>query len=430
MNSVEMKLLQEMQKIKIIDTHEHLMERQETMDQGVGVLELFRYSYVFLDFINSGLSKEIFEKAESNETWKELEESQKRLKLTSFMRMLTISLRDLYGFDGGIVTENNWKDIDRVIKESYKNKDWYREILQDKCNFSISFLDHYWNVHKIPYNSKLFLPVLRVDPFILGRKYTSLYPEEQNSHTTIEEISREWQMSINTFSEYLTLIDYAIKKYKNSDSPAIKICTAYERSLSFKICEDNIARKLYSKNPESLSIEEKEKLQNYMAHYVIKEATKNNMPIQIHTGYLARTSAMLSNSNPEKLNNLFILYPNTKFVIFHFGYPYYRTAISLAKIFKNVYIDFCWVPALSDKIAVEVINEFFELVPYNKIMWGGDAERLEDAYSSTVVFKEVIAKVLRDRIISGEITFSEAIEIIKAIFYKNANDFYNLGNKY
>jgi len=428
-NDLEKQLLDEINKIKIIDTHEHLMERQEIIDQGVGVPELFKYSYTYLDLLNSGMPKDIFKNKDNNEIWEMLEDYQKKLKLTSSMRTLTRSLKDLYGFDKGMVTRDNWQHIDNVIKEAYKNKDWYREILQDKCNFSISLLDHYWNVDKIPYNSKYFLPILRVDPFILGRKYKSPYPEEQNSHTTVEEISKEWGVNINTFDEYIALVDMSIKKYKHFGCPAIKICTAYERSLLFEVCEEHVARKLYSKNPDVLSSEEREKLQNYMAHYIIKEAMKNDMPIQIHTGYLARTSILLSNSDPEKLNNLFIMYPNAKFVIFHFGYPYYRSALSLVKIFKNVYIDFCWVPSLSDKIAAEMLNEFFDLIPYNKIMWGADAERLEDAYSSTVICKEVIAKVLSKRIFDGEITFPEATEIAKAILHDTANDLYKLRDK-
>lgn len=120
-----------------------------------------------------------------------------------------------------------------------------------------------------------------------------------------------------------------------------------------------------------MSLNEKEKLQDFITHYIIQKATLENLPIQIHTGTFARNANNLQNGNPLLLNNLFLEYPNSKFILFHFSFPFIREAFALAKIFPNVYLDLCWVSILSKEVAITSLKEYFDLVPVNKLTWGG-----------------------------------------------------------
>jgi hypothetical protein len=45
---------------------------------------------------------------------------------------------------------------------------------------------------------------------------------------------------------------------------------------------------------------------------------------------------VIANSNPTLLTNLFFLYPNLKFDLFHISYPYQGELSVLAKGFPNV----------------------------------------------------------------------------------------------
>ena len=161
-----------------------------------------------------------------------------------------------------------------------------------------------------------------------------------------------------------------------------------------------------------------------MAHHIIRRATAEGLPVQIHTGILARNANVIENTNPQHLNNLFLIYPDTRFVLLHFSFPYMHEAFSLAKMFSNVYLDFCWVPMLSKRAAIQALDEFFDLVPGNKIMWGGDAFRVEEAYAGACEAKEVVTSVLANRIDRGDLDTEGAVELARALFYGNARDLF------
>ena len=54
----------------------------------------------------------------------------------------------------------------------------------------------------------------------------------------------------------------------------------------------------------------------------------------------------------------------------------------MAKIFSNVYLNFCWLPVLSPTATKNRLDEWIEVVPNNKFLWGGDCLGVESAYGS------------------------------------------------
>jgi predicted TIM-barrel fold metal-dependent hydrolase len=242
--------------------------------------------------------------------------------------------------------------------------------------------------------------------------------------TTVEDLAREWDVDLEEFESYLSLIDTAIRKYKGRGAPAVKIGTAYERTLLFERVSRDEAARLYARPSTELTLDERKKLQDFMAHYVIGRATEENLPVQIHTGILARNANTLANGNPENLNNLFLEYPETRFVLLHLSFPYMRQAFSLSKMFPTVFLDFCWVPMLSSTAAAEALDEFLDLVPHNKLMWGGDAFRVEEAYAAACRAREVIASVLAARVNRGDMDLQMAVSVSQAILHGNAREFY------
>ncbi len=419
-------ILEQINEIEIIDTHEHIMSQDEVNHESLNLFKVFENSYARLDYNSAGMPQEIWEKGEPKEIWAVFKDFQKKVNLTTLTRNIIRSLQDLYGLEGEFVTEDNWIELSEKVKKAYKNKNWYQYVLNERSKFKISFLDSFWGVEKFNYNSKLFIPILRTNPFILGRKYISPYAKGKYEHTTIEKISNAWDISLDNFESYQSIIDIGIQKYKTMGAPAIKIATAYLRSLYFEKVSRDEAALIYAKDPEEITANEQKKLQDYMTHYIIQKATKENMAVQIHTGTFARNENIISNGNPERLNNLFLEYPDTKFVLFHFSYPYTSQVFSLAKIFPNIVLDFCWVPMLSFNIAKRALNEFFDLIPYNKLMWGGDSYRVEEAYAGSRLAREVIASVLAERVEKKNINRERALEIAHAILHDNALHFYNL----
>jgi len=418
-------LLEHIKKIKIIDTHEHIMSQEEVRRESLHLFRVFENSYARFDFISAGMPQEVWDNRDPKDIWAVWEKYQNQVRLTCFFKNIIRALQDLFGLEENIITKKNWSILSEKINSAYKRKDWYYYVLFKKAGFKISFLDNYWSIEKINFDSQFFLPVLRVNPLILGRNFKPQYPVKRKiSLTQVEDLAREWKVDISSFDSYLYLIDLAIKKYRNKGASAIKICTAYERTLYFEKVSKDKAAKLFKE--KILSLQEKKRLQDFLTHYIIKKAILENLPIQIHTGTFARNANMIKNGDPSLLNNLFLEYPESKFILFHFSFPFISKAFAIAKIFPNVFLDFCWMPMLSKNIAIKAVDEYFDLIPYNKLMWGGDSFRVEEAYGAACNAREIVSLVLSQRVARGEIDIEGALNIAQAVFHDNAKKIYNI----
>ena len=129
----------------------------------------------------------------------------------------------------------------------------------------------------------------------------------------------------------------------------------------------------------------------------------------------------VANTKPTLLNNLFLLYPRVTFDLFHIAYPYQAELSVLAKLFPNVFVDFCWAHAISPAVARRTLHEFLELLPLNKILgFGGDYRYPELSYAHLRMARRNIAQVLAEKIQDGFCAEDEAVMIGRLILHDNA----------
>ena len=120
--------------------------------------------------------------------------------------------------------------------------------------------------------------------------------------------------------------------------------------------------------------------------------------------------------------------PNTRFVLFHGGFPWTGDFTVLGKCYPNVYLDIVWLPQLSRTSAIRTLHEILDCVPYNKICWGGDVGNIDDGAGSLELGREVVATVLSERIEKGWLNHEVAEDIARRIFRENAIDIFKLKN--
>jgi predicted TIM-barrel fold metal-dependent hydrolase len=200
---------------------------------------------------------------------------------------------------------------------------------------------------------------------------------------------------------------------------------AYGRSLDYENVTEERAKILFHKSPEINKKEEKE-LQDFLLHSILEMAAQHNLPVQIHTGYLAGNGNQLDNGKPIKLNNLFLLHPNTKFDMFHGGFPWTGEFVALGKMFPNVYLNLVWLPQISKQRAVVTFDEMLDCVPYNKFFWGGDCHFIEETVGSLEFGKQIVCEVLAKRIKNGQMDKATAEKIIRSVFRENAIKLYKI----
>ena len=85
----------------------------------------------------------------------------------------------------------------------------------------------------------------------------------------------------------------------------------------------------------------------YQKHYVADEVyrpfielvTKYGLPVIIHTGETARAEGLLKYSHPLTIDDAAVQYPDTTFVMAHFGFPFVAEAAEVLRKNPNVYAD-------------------------------------------------------------------------------------------
>lgn len=150
-------------------------------------------------------------------------------------------------------------------------------------------------------------------------------------------------------------------------------------------------------------------------------------PIQFHTG-LGDNDIDLLQSNPAYLQPLIERYPEVPFVILHSSYPYTREAGYLATVYKNAYLDIGEVfPMLSRDGEMKVLRQSLELVPYSKLLWSTDGHLFPETYwLANKQFREVLEEVAVEYAVEKDLSEQEAIGMVTAIMFNNANYLYDL----
>jgi hypothetical protein len=341
---------------------------------------------------------------------------------TTYYYQLREGFRVLYGFNDPYFTPENIKLLSAQLSTNYADfPKWFDTAFQ-KAGFSLMFLDQWWNQFNVNIDTAHFALVFRVDNMvdysILRSRYEQSSSGDRNNNPYI--LAHEWNMPVKTLKDYLAVCERCFRMNVEQHAVAIKIGPPYSRSFDIDEVPLGEAEDLYSKPADSMTLEQRKRLQDFMFHWVVKTAAKNDLPVQVHTGYLAGNYRSEDNANPMKLSQFILAHPEARFMLFHGGFPWYGTIAALAKNIPNVYVDMVWLPQISRETAVIALQQWLDCIPYNKMFCGWDGHHIEEAVGGMTVTESVVAEVLADRVDKGRLTMEVAQEIAKAIFRENA----------
>ena len=112
--------------------------------------------------------------------------------------------------------------------------------------------------------------------------------------------------------------------------------------------------------------------------------------------------------------------PKTKLVLFHGGYPWMGESGAIATRHKNVWLDSVWLPTISYTMAKRTYQEWLEVMPSNRILWGADAHHAEGIYGATEFTRRCLAEALAEKVERGELRAEHAVRIGVQILRENA----------
>ena len=435
MERINERIKSEVEKVSMVDTHEHIMPEAERNEYALDFSYLFGH-YNSSDLVSAGMPPRLMEAVRLptmhhyriafvkrlklrrfipaperedmslEERWQAMEPFWEAIRNTAYARATLITARDLFGVND--LNKDTYIHLSQAIADS-RRPGWHRHVMKEKAGIAVSILD----TLTTDVDRELFAPVMRLDHFITVRSKPELgYLEEEAG------------MAIHSLDDLVKTMRRTLEKYLANGAVGIKNDLAYERTLQYdKVSRseaETVFNRIVSRLGEGPSWPEVKPLQDYMMHQVVQAAIEAGLPLQIHTGLQEGNGNIITNANPTHLINLFIEYREAKFDLFHGGYPYIHEWATLAKNFANVYADLAWVHIISPEIGRCLLHELIETVPGNKIMaYGGDSLTVEIAYGHSRMARQVVARVLSEKVSEGYMREDEAVVLARRMLRDN-----------
>lgn len=410
--------------IKVINTHSHQdmpwKKKYNCFDAGL---------YLHADLVSSGMpdyNDDMEKEHDAEAFWEHSKDYLRFCRATSYYTQFAYNYQQLYGLEKPDLTKADFLDFSEKMDANFKQYDTWLDSVCSSKNIDKMFADRLWQAYDTDFDTAHFRYVFRFDQLVLESTEVALSHKITNKQA-LAFIQKD-VLKIPDLQSYLDYIDAIVERLVLNDVVSLKLGLAYHRSLDFKPVKQQEVEKIFQSGQISKS--DKTLLQDYIVFHIAKKAAEYQLPIQIHTGYLHGNRGYLDRGHPMKLLSLLRSNPKTKFVLFHGGFPWTGDFMVLAKCYPNVFLDIVWLPQLSRTTAIRTLHEMLDCVPYNKICWGGDTGNIDDAAGSLELGREVVAKVLAERIENGWATKEIAEDIARRIFRENAIDMFNLNLEY
>ncbi|MEW5902420.1 MAG: amidohydrolase family protein, partial [Acidobacteriota bacterium] len=409
--SIHERLRSYIDSIKVINTHEHQRWFPQYEGHALNFYTLLAHSYLQADLVSAGgpaLTTEMINSGDLEAVWKAQGRFLDFCRNTSYYSQFVAGFRILYGYSEPFFTREGVQRLSGLIAENYRQREHWYEKAFAAAGFDVMFVDQYWDAFNTSLNPRFFALVFNINPLVTSiAKRSQLTSKEAPAAGNIYRLAEDEGHPIESLDDYLGAASRLLERFQAHDVVCLKNSLAYSRSLDFEDVSSERAKALFGRPSEKLADAERKALEDFMFHWIIEKAIALELPIQIHTGYLAGNGNVLENSRPTKLTSLFLRHRHAKFSLFHGGYPWTGEFAALGKMFPNVYLDLVWLPQISRESAVRSIDEMLDGVPYNKFFWGGDCHFIEESAGSLEFGRDVVAEVLALRVERG--LMSEAV---------------------
>ncbi len=414
-------LFEYVQTLPIIDSHEHLPTWENKREKDTDILREYLYHYLSSDLVSAGMSYNEVQAVRDvtkplMQRWKAVEPYWKLCRNTGYARALDTAVKAIYGaerIDGDTV-----EGLNEAFQQTLKpNANHYRKVLKDLSNIEYCMVDDYPNV-----DPEFFRAVDSIDWLYTPKSWQQM-----------DEVEEESGVPISSFDGWIAAAEATLQQRVDNGVYTLKCHCAYWRPLQFDIVTRADAEAAYRElltlrgrapwNAGNLQFPKP--LQDYMMHRVLRFANAHGMTVQIHTGLQEGGNNYIRNADPTLLTNLFVLYPNVKFDLFHIGYPYQHTMSALGKMFPNVYLDMCWAHIISPAACTAALNEWLDSVPVSKIIgFGGDYQIIDAVYAHQLMARQNVTKVLAKKVDEGIFNLEDAKWMARRIFYDNPKSVY------
>lgn len=406
----------------LIDTHEHLHKEDDYINNGPDVLADLFGMYIGDELIVAGASYDnVVRLLDSNNgdieaRWSGIEAAWQLCKYTGYGEAVRYMAKLVYGMDE--IT------LDNIEGAAQRNRDIRQpgerlRLLREAANLDhVQVDDFVWACLPDSSGPEFFLYDLSWADFASARFDVKILEQET---------------SINVLD--LKTLDQAITELFSMYGPlavAVKSQHAYERTLAWEPREDADAERALQAYLTGSPFSESERLclGDWCLARGIEQAVEYELPIKIHTGFLAGHRQFFTRPDRTRAAHLAPLlaqHPSATFVLMHIAYPYSDELIALAKHFPKTYIDMCWAWSINPRHAVEFVRRALHGLPLNKLfIFGGDCHWPTEVVGFAAQARDWLTITLQSEIDEGYIFEQQAIQIATRMMQTNQRAVFDL----
>ncbi|MHB0874781.1 MAG: amidohydrolase family protein [Anaerolineae bacterium] len=395
--------------IEIIDSHEHWGPEDQAVGQPADVFSFFTV-YLRNELLLAGMSEAQYQATQSRDIplsrrWAVLEPFWEQIRWGSYARVALLAVEKFYGFSD--INRDTYAPISEAMQAANR-PGLYQRVIRDTCNIRTALTQS----GTTDLHSPLLTPVM---PLAYARDYVL---------ETWEALSRPPfapDAQVRSLDDYLEAVQQYMVRVKGEGCVGLKMVSnpaqepdRAEALADFERLRSGAVPRLPKWN----------RMRDYIIDRAIGFATELDMVIAVHAGYWGD----FRNMDPLHIIPTLQRHPNARFDVYHLGYPWVRETLMLGKGFPNVWLNFCWTHIISQRFATAALDEAMDLVPVNKLLLfgGDDILPVEKVYGSLTMALEDAAEVLARRILAGQLSESQALELGRKWLWGNPVELYHL----
>ncbi len=401
------KLMQELEKLEVVDAHEHLPPERVRLSEHFDAFTLFR-QYTRLVMFSAGLDEPTFMRMHDpevplDERFEIFDKYRDFIRLSGAARAAYIAMDKFYGEKE--LTRESFDRITAKMQDLYR-PGLYHKVLRETCGIRLALV----NYPDMDYDDPLLKPVPEIG--VCGGSFSAL--AERIIHG---------EHGFNSVDEYVDELTQRLSELKEKGAVAVK-------ARSDLYCEPNaqeaaeVFHKLRTGDTRCAELNVPNPLLNYVYDRLLTAAGELDLPVAVHTGVWNDYRLL----DPKEMIPRIMRHPDVKFDLFHMGIPFVRDMGRIGANFGNVWLNMCWAHTVSPEMAASALNEWLDQVATNKITaFGGDVRwPVEKIYGHLVLAREVVATVLARRLDLGDMTWEHALFVAGRLFRDNPAELYRV----
>ncbi|GER86064.1 hypothetical protein KDW_02260 [Dictyobacter vulcani] len=236
------------------------------------------------------------------------------------------------------------------------------------------------------------------------------------------------------FDTVVTLFEQSLIDLKAQGYCALKSIVAYRCGLEIREWSKDDAvhafdeARVIVQRQGTLRLVQKP-LIDYLLHRAFRQAARQQMPIQFHTGY-GDSDTDMRLGNPLHLRAVLEVsdYHSMPIILLHESYPYTQLGAYLAAIYPHVYFDLSYMIPMLDKLEMATFTrQALSIAPASKLMYSSDGIHVPEMYwAGATRGRAIIGQVLQEMLTAEELDYEQAELFARLILHDNALMLYKL----